>query len=61
MKKRYIVLSRGNVHQVFLLNVNECVSPRESKEYVDGLNSKIKLQLYKAFAKEVDFKMYLQG
>ena len=42
-----------------LSNVNECVSTRESKEYVEGLNSKVKLQLYKTFGKEVHFKMYL--
>ena len=45
----------------FLSNVNECVSTRESKEHVEGLNSKVKLQLYKSFGKEVDFKTYLHG
>ena len=44
---------------LFLSNVNECVSTRESKEHVEGLNSKVKLQLYKSFGKEVDFKTYL--
>ena len=29
-------------------NVNECVSTGESNEYVEGLNSKVKLELYKA-------------
>ena len=29
------------------VNVNECVSNRESKEYVEGLNSKVKLELCK--------------
>ena len=37
---------------LFLSNVNECVSNRENKEYVEGLNSKVKLGLYKAFIKE---------
>ena len=46
---------------LFLSNVNECVSTRESKEHVEGLNSKVKLQLYKSFGKEVDFKTYLHG
>ena len=41
--------------------MNKCVSTRESKEHVDGLNSKAKLQLYKSFGKEVDFKTYLHG
>ena len=42
-------------------NVNECVSNRESKEYVEELNSKVKLELYKTFGKEVEFKRYLHG
>ena len=41
---------------LFLSKVNECVSNRENKEYVEGLNSKVKLGLYKAFGKEVEFK-----
>jgi len=28
---------------------------------VEGLNSKVKLELYKAFGKEVEFKRYLHG
>ena len=47
--------------KLLLSNVNECVSTRESKEHVEGLNSKVKLQLYKSFGKEVDFKTYLHG
>ena len=34
---------------LFLSNVNESVS----KKYVEGLNSKVKLELYKTFVKEV--------
>ena len=30
------------------------INNRESKEYVEGLNSKVKLGLYKAFGKEVE-------
>ena len=45
----------------FLLNVIDCVSMREGKEHVEGPNSKVKLQLYKSFGKEVDFKTYLRG
>ena len=45
----------------FLSNVNECVSTRESNENVEGLNSKVKLQLYISFGKEVDFTTYLHG
>ena len=28
---------------------------------MEGLNSKVKLRLYKAFGKEVEFKRYLHG
>ena len=43
---------------LFLSNVNDCVS---NIEYVEGLNSKVKLGLHKAFSKEVEFKRYLHG
>ena len=46
---------------LFLSNVNESVSNSESKKYVEGLNSKVKLELYKTFDKEVEFKRYLHG
>ena len=46
---------------LFLSNVNECVSSRENREYVEGLNSKVKLGLHNAFTKEVQFKRHLQG
>ena len=40
--------------------MNECVSNRESKKYVEGLNNKVMLE-YKTFCKEVEFKRYLHG
>ena len=46
---------------LFLSNVYECGSTRESKEHVEGLNSKVKLQLYKSFGKELHFKTYMHG
>ena len=46
---------------LFLSNVKECLSNRENKEYVKGLNSKVKLGLSKTFSKEVGFKRYLHG
>ena len=46
---------------LFLSNVNKSVSNSESKKYVEGLNSKVKLELYKTFGKEVEFKRYLHG
>ena len=41
--------------------MNECISTRESKENVAGWSSKVKLELYKTFGKEVEFKRYLHG
>ena len=46
------------MYMYYLLNVNGCAS---SREYVEGLNSKVKLGLYKSFSKEVEFKRYLHG
>ena len=34
---------------------------RENKEYVEGLNSKVKLGLYKVFSEETEFKRHLHG
>ena len=56
-----MILRGGNTHQAFFVELKECVSTRENKEYVEGWNSKVKLELNKTFGKEVDFKMYLQG
>ena len=41
---------------LFLSNVNESVSVN-----VEGLNSKVELELYKTFVKEVQFKRYHHG
>ena len=38
--------------------MNECVSTRESNEHVEGLKSKVTLELHKT---EVEFKRYLHG
>ena len=46
---------------LFLSNVNERVSNSASKKYLERLNSKVKLELYKTFDKEVEFKRYLHG
>ena len=40
--------------------VEESIGERERKKFVEGLNSKVKLNLYKCFGKEVQFK-YLHG
>ena len=41
--------------------MNECISTKESKEYVEGLNNKVMFELYKTFGKEVEFQRYLHG
>ena len=43
----------------FLSNVNESLTRRESNKYVEGLNSKVRLELYKTIGKEVEFNWYL--
>ena len=46
---------------LFLERVDEALRCREYKDFNDGLNSKVKLSLYKSFCKEMEFKNYLQG
>ena len=41
--------------------VEECISERESRRFVEGLNAKVKLDIYKWFGKSVEFKKYLHG
>ena len=45
----------------FMASVEECISERECKLYDKGLNSKVKLSLYRTFSKKVGFKKYLHG
>ena len=40
--------------------VEECISERESRRFEEGLNTKVKLDIYKRFGKSVEFK-YLHG
>ena len=46
---------------VFLAMVEESIGEREREKFVEGLNSKVKLTLYKCFGREVQFKKYLHG
>ena len=39
----------------------ESISERESKRFEEGLNTKVKLTLYKTFGKAIEFKKYLHG
>ena len=41
--------------------VEECISERESRKFEEGLNTKVKLDIYKRFGKSVEFKKYLHG
>ena len=41
--------------------VEECISERENGKFEEGLNIKVKLDMYKRFGKSVGFKKYLLG
>ena len=41
--------------------IEESISEREGKQFEEGLNSKVKLDMYKRFGKKVEFKRYLHG
>ena len=45
----------------FMTCVEECISERESRKFEEGLNTKVKLDMYKRFGKSVEFKKYLHG
>ena len=45
----------------FMACVEECISERESRKFEEGLNTKVKLDMYKCFGKSVEFKKYLHG
>ena len=45
----------------FLACVEECISERENRRFEEGLNTKVKLDIYKRFGKSVEFKKYLHG
>ena len=45
----------------FLACAGESISEREGRQFEKGLDSKVKLAMYKRFGKEVEFKRYLHG
>ena len=51
----------GSSSVLFMAYVEECISERESRKFEEGLNSKVKLDIYKRFGKSVEFKKYLHG
>ena len=47
--------------KAFLALAGESISERESKRFEEGLNTKVKLTLYKTFGKAIEFKKYLHA
>ena len=45
----------------FMASVEECISERESRKFEEGLNTKVKLDMYKRFGKSIEFNKYLHG
>ena len=45
----------------FMASVEECISERESRKFEEGLNTKVKLGMYKRFGKSIELKKYLHG
>ena len=45
----------------FMACVEECISKRESTKFEEGINTKVKLDMYKRFGKSVEFMKYLHG
>ena len=41
--------------------IGDSINEREIRKFEEGLNSKVKLLLYKTFNKVVEFKKYLHG
>ena len=45
----------------FMACIDECIREREYSVFEEGLNSKVKLTIYKTFGKNVEYKKYLHG
>ena len=46
------ILSHGDCSSAsFMASVEECISERESRKFEEGLNTKVKLDMYKCFGK----------
>ena len=43
----------------YLACIDECTSERECRKFEEGLDNKVKLAMYKKFAKRVEFKKYI--
>ena len=58
MGRRY---SEGGIFEGFLFVVGENIDEQESRKFKEGLDSKVKLSLCRAFCKTVEYKVYLHG
>lgn len=47
--------------KAFLALIEESICEREGMKFEEGLNSKVKLTLYRSFGRKVEFKRYLHG
>ena len=45
----------------FMACVEGCISERESRKFEEGLNTKVKLDMYKRFGKSVECNKYFHG
>ena len=41
----------------FTACLEECITERDSRTFEEGLNTKVKLHIYKRFGKSVEFKV----
>ena len=58
----YKIFRRGECSlKGFLSVVGESIDERESRKFKEGLDSKVKLSLYRTFCKAVELKAYLHG
>ena len=49
-------IKHGDSSSASFICVEECISERESRKFEEGLNTKVKLDMYKRFGKSVEFK-----
>ena len=54
-----MIFKMGIAMRGFLSIVGDSINEREIRKFEEGLNSKVKLLLYKTFNKAVEFKKYL--
>ena len=55
-------IDKGNITwKGFLAFVGESISEREEREFRKGLDSKVKLHVYRTFVSKPEFKQYLRG